>query len=220
MTHTFEVFELEHVPVLFWIHFPFAVLQTHSFMLLAFLHHAIHTREASWPNPILISHVMKNCNLFKFLGAHYIAISDDGEMNPPSVVAASQASLLSSWESLRRSPRKEHWPNVDDALLSVKSSALKLDAVAQVMWRSLWLFTLDSEQEMFQAFLCSHPEDMFTFVFLLQPWYIRKEQDCKTTAKNYLTLKKKKEGIRRMRGSSRKRKWEGKWHPRKEFTHT
>jgi hypothetical protein len=51
---------------------------------------------------------------------------------------------------------------------------------------------------------------MFTFVFLLQPWYIRKEQDCKTTAKNYLTLKKKKEGIRRMRGSSRKRKWEGK----------
>jgi hypothetical protein len=33
---------------------------------------------------------------------------------------------------------------------------------------------------------------MFTFVFLLQPWYIRKEQDCKTTAKNYLTLKKKR----------------------------
>jgi hypothetical protein len=51
---------------------------------------------------------------------------------------------------------------------------------------------------------------MFTFVFLLQPWYIRKEKDCKTTGKNYLTLKKKKEGIRRMRGSSRKRKWEGK----------
>jgi hypothetical protein len=50
---------------------------------------------------------------------------------------------------------------------------------------------------------------MFTFVFLLQPWYIRKEQDCKTTAKNYLTLKRKK-GIRRMKGSSRKRKWEGK----------
>jgi hypothetical protein len=73
---------------------------------------------------------------------------------------------------------------------------------------------------MFQVFLCSHPEDMFTFVFLLQPWYIRKEQDCKTTAKNYLTLKKKKKGIRRMRGSSRKRKWEGKLHPRKEFTHT
>ncbi len=63
---------------------------------------------------------------------------------------------------------------------------------------------------MFQVFLCSHPEDMFTFVFLLQPWYIRKEQDCKRTAKNYLTLKKKKEGIRRMRGSSRKSKWEGK----------
>lgn len=143
MTHIFEVFELECVPVLFWIHFPFAVLQTHSFMLLAFLHHAIHTREASWPNPIIISHVMKNCNLFRFLGAHYIAISDDGEMTPPSVVAASQASLLSSWESLRRSPRKlDHQPNVDDALLSVKSSALKLDTVAQVMWRSLWLFTL------------------------------------------------------------------------------
>jgi hypothetical protein len=71
------------------------------------------------------------------------------------------------------------------------------------------LFTLVGEQEMFQVFLCSHPEDMFTFVFLLQPWYIRKEQDCKTTAKNYLTLKKKK-GIRRMKGSSRKRKWEGK----------
>lgn len=152
---------------------------------------------------------MKNCNLFRFLGAHYIAISDDGEMNPPSVVAASQASLLSSWESLRCSPRKlEHQPNIDDALLSVKSSALKLDAVAQVMWKSLWLFTLDSEQEMLQVFLCSHPEDMFTFVFLLQPWYIRKEQECKTTAKSYLTLKKKKKGIRRMRGSSRKRKWE------------
>lgn len=193
MTHTFEVFELECIPVLFWIHFPFAVLQTHSFMLLAFLQYAIHTREASWPNPIIISHVMKNCNLFRFLGAHYIAISDDGEMNPPSVVAASQASLLSSWESLRRSPRKEHWPNVDDTSLSVKSSALKLDAVAQVMWRSLWLFTLDSEQKMFQVFLCSHPEDMFTSVFLLQPWYIRKEQDCKTTAKNSHWKKRKKE---------------------------